>query len=111
MATKMTAAQKNTAIKENAVALTVLPEDAIQVGDFSYAIPVTVDGELRYAVVTYTAKNNKDTKTTEAFNPERARADWLADKEIKAQAAAEKAAEKERKAAARAAKKSKTDAE
>ena len=104
----MTAAQKNTAIKENAVAATVLPEGAIQVGDYAYAIPTTVDGELRYAVVTYTAKNNNATKTADAFDPEQARADWLAEKELKAQAAAEKAAEKERKAAARAAKKSKT---
>lgn len=104
----MTAAQKNTAIKENAVAATVLPEGAIQVGDFSYAIPTTVDGELRYAVVTYIAKNNKATKTADAFDPEQARANWLAAKELKAQVAA---AEKERKAAARAAKKSKTDVE
>lgn len=104
----MTAAQKNTAIKENAVAMTVLPEGAIQVGDYSYAIPTTVDGELRWAVATYTAKNNKATKTAEAFDPEAVRAAWLADKELKTQAAAEKAAEKERKAAARAAKKSKT---
>ena len=107
----MTAAQKNTAIKENAVAATVLPEGAIQVGDFSYAIPTTVDGELRYAVATFTAKNNKATKTADAFDPEAARAEWLADKEIKGKAVAEKAAEKERKAAACAAKKSKTDAE
>lgn len=108
MMANMTAAQKNTAIKENAVAATVLPEGAIQVGDYAYAIPTTVDGELRYAVATFTAKNNKATKTAEAFDPEAARAEWLADKEIKEKAAAEKAAEKERKAAARAAKKSKT---
>lgn len=101
----MTAAQKNTAIKENAVAATVLPEGTIQVGDYAYAIPTEVDGELRYAVVTYTAKNNKATKTADAFDPEQARADWLAEKELKAQVAAEKAAEKERKGAA---KKSKT---
>lgn len=107
----MTAAQKNTAIKENAVAMTALPEGTIQVGDYAYAIPTEVDGELRYAVVTYTAKNNKATKTADAFDPEAARAEWLADKEIKEKVAAEKAAEKERKAAARAAKKSKTDAE
>ena len=107
----MTAAQKNTAIKENAVAMTVLPEDTIQVGDYAFAIPTEVDGELRYAVATFTAKNNKATKTTDAFDPEQARADWLTEKELKAQAAAEKAAEKERKAAARAAKRSKTNAE
>lgn len=107
----MTAAQKNTAIKENAVAMTTLPEGTIQVGDYAYAISTEVDGELRYAVVTYTAKNNKATKTADAFDPEAARAEWLTNKEIKEKAAAEKAAEKERKAAARAAKKSKTDAE
>ena len=70
----MTAAQKNTAIKENAVAMTTLPEGTIQVGDYAYAIPTEVDGELRYAVVTYTAKNNKATKTADAFDPEAARA-------------------------------------
>lgn len=107
----MTAAQKNTAIKENAVAMIVLPDGTIQVGDYAYAIPTTVDNELRYAVITFTAKNNKATKTTDAFDPEQAHADWLAEKELKAQTAAEKAAEKERKAAARAAKKSKTSAE
>lgn len=104
----MTAAQKNTTIKENAVAMTVLPEGTIQVGDYAFAIPTEVDGELRYAVATFTAKNNKTTKTAAAFNPELARAEWLAEKELNAQAAAEKAAKKERKAAARAAKKSKT---
>ena len=36
----MTAAQKNTAIKENAVAMTTLPEGTIQVGDYAYAIPL-----------------------------------------------------------------------
>ena len=107
----MTTAQKNTAIKENAVAMTVLPEGTIQVGDYAFAIPTEVDGELRYAVATFTAKNNKATKTADAFDPEQARANWLAEKELKAQIAAEKAAEKERKAAARAAKESKTDAE
>ena len=107
----MTAAQKNTAIKENAVAMTILPKGTIQVGDYAYAIPTEVDGELRYAVATFTAKNNKATKTADAFDPDAVRAEWLADKEIKEKAAAEKAAEKERKAAARAAKKSKTDVE
>lgn len=107
----MTAAQKNTAIKENAVAMTVLPEGTIQVGAYSYAIPTEVDGELRYAVITYTAKNNKPTATAAAFDPEAVRAKWLEEEAEKEQAAAEKAAEKERKAAARAAKKSKATAE
>lgn len=107
----MTSAQKNTAIKDNAVAMTVLPEGTIQVGDYAYAIPTNVDGELRYAVITYTAKNNKATKTADAFDPDVVREQWLAEKEIKEKNAAEKLAEKERKVAARAAKKSKTDAE
>lgn len=104
----MTSAQKNTMIKEKAISAMTFPEGIIQVGDYSFAIPVEVEGELRYAVATFTAKNNKATKTADAFDPEQARADWLAEKELKAQVAAEKAAEKERKAAARAAKKSKT---
>lgn len=108
---KMTAAQKNATIKENAVAATTLPDGAIQIGDYSYAVPTTVDGELRYAVMTYTAKNNKPTATAEAFDPEAVRSVWLAEKELKEQAVAEKAAEKERKAAARASKKSKSSEE
>lgn len=101
----MTTAQKNAAIKSNAVGAIVLPENAIQVGDYTYAIPVTVDGELRYAEITVTAKNNKDTKTTVAYDPEDKRAEWLADKDEKAKEAERKAAEKAEKLAKKAASK------
>lgn len=101
----MTAAQKNAAIKSNAVGAVTLPENAIQVGDYTYAIPVTVDGEMRYAEVAFTAKNNKDTKTTLAYDPEAKRDEWLADKDEKAKEAERKAAEKAEKLAKKAASK------
>ena len=94
----MTAAQKNALIKEKALQSITLPEGTIQVGDNVFAIPVEVEGEVRYATITFTAKNNKATKTSPAFDPEEVRADWLADKELKEKVAAEKLAEKERKA-------------
>ena len=103
----MTSIEKNTAIKatvleavKNGSAL----NDAIQVGDFSFAIPVTVDGEDRYAVLDLTAKNNKDTKTTSAFNASDANAAWLAAKAESAAKAAQKKAEKDAKASKGAAK-------
>ena len=99
---KMTAAQKNTAIKDNAVKAVVIPDNAIQVGDYTYAIPIMVDGEERYAEIAFTAKNNKATKTTVAYDPEEKRQEWLDDKDMKAKAAEAKAAEK----AAKLAKKS-----
>lgn len=93
----MTSAQKNIAIKESVIGMITIPTDAIQIGDYSYAIPTQVEGEIRYGVITCTAKNNRDTKTTGAFNPELVRIDWLAEKELKAKVAAEKAEEKKRK--------------
>lgn len=107
----MTNGQKNTTIKENAIAATILPENAIQIEDYSFAIPTEVDGEVRYAVVSFTAKNNKNTQISEAFDPEKAREKWLEEKKVKEQKAAEKIVEKERKAAMREAKKNKNTEE
>lgn len=108
---KMTVAEKNTLIKTQAVNATILPEGTIQIDDFSYAIPVTVEGEERYAVVTFVAKNNKATKTSEAFTPESAIAKWEEDKRIAEAKAAERLAEKERKAKLRAERQSKAKVE
>lgn len=101
--TTMTTAQKNEMVKNQAMAAIALPEGAIQIGDYSYAIPVEVAGEPRYAKFVLTACNNKDTKTTDAFDPEVVRQEWLDDKAFKAKKAEQAAADK----AARAAKKSK----
>lgn len=68
--------------------------DAIQFDDASWAIPVGVDGMTVYAEVSVKTKAWKDTKTAPAFNPETAIAKWEAEKEERAQKAAEKAAAK-----------------
>lgn len=95
----MNTAEKNLAVKATALMLTTLPQGAIQIDDFSFAIPVTVEGESRYSVVTFTAKNNKDTKTTLAFNPDVARAEWAERKAESERKAQEKAELKEKKIA------------
>ena len=57
----MTTAQKNAKVKSNIIEtlLSNLPEGSIQVGSAEFAIPTTVEGELRYAELKVTAKNNK----------------------------------------------------
>lgn len=93
-------AQKNKAIKDYTVGglVSFLEEaGAVQIGDYSYAIPQTVEGEQRYSEVKITSKNNKDTKTTFAFNPAEVRAAWLAEKKSKEDIATAAKALKERK--------------
>lgn len=87
----LTTAQKNELVKSIAMSLITLPEGTIQFGDFSQSIPVTVDGEQRFAKLVITAGSNKDTKTTKAFDPEQAREVWLSDKSFKVHQAEEKA--------------------
>lgn len=108
---KMTKAQADNIVKTNALEMLNIPEGAIQIDNFAYAIPVTVNDEARYAVLTLTAKNNKDTKTAPAFDPQEAREAWqarLAEAEEKRRAKAE---EKARREAERAAKKAAKTAE
>lgn len=98
MATTMTTAAKNAAIKANVIEtlLSNLPEGSVQVGEAEFAIPTMVDGELRYAEIKVTAKNNKATKVSPAYDPEAKRAEWLeilAERDLKAK---EKAAAKEK---------------
>ena len=104
----MTAAQKNEKIKELALNSMHLG-NAIEFGSFAYAIPVEVDGEVRYAKVTITAASNKDTKTTKAFDPEAAREAYLVEKSEKEENAAKAAAERERKKAEKSKKSKKTE--
>lgn len=94
----MNTTQKNLFIKETAVSLVSIPENAIQIADFSYAIPVEVEGEPRFAVIAFSAKNNKDTKTTKAFDPYAVRAKWIKDAEEKAAQKAENERNKKEKA-------------
>lgn len=94
MATTMTTAAKNAAIKANVIEslLSNLPEGSVQVGDAEFAIPTMVDGELRYAEIKVTAKNNKATKVSPAYDPQAKRAEWLeilAERDLKAKEKAE----------------------
>jgi len=90
----MTTAAKNAAIKANVIEslLSNLPEGSVQVGDAEFAIPTMVDGELRYAEIKVTAKNNKATKVSPAYDPQAKRAEWLeilAERDLKAKEKAE----------------------
>ena len=62
----------------------------IQYGDHSIAIPVEVEGVTRYAKVVVVCGQLKDTKTSLAFDPYDAQAEWEADKEFKAKVKADK---------------------
>ena len=95
--------EANAAVKELAVGTLVL-YDATQIDDYTYAIPVEVKGELRYAKVTVTAALAKATKTHAAFDLNTAVEAYqlkVAERNAKAEASAKAKAEKE---AARAAK-------
>ena len=107
MATTMTTAAKNAAIKANVIEnlLSNLPEGSVQVGDAEFAIPTMVDGELRYAEIKVTAKNNKATKVSPAYDPQAKRAEWivmLAERDLKAKEKAEAKAKAVEKSKAKA---------
>lgn len=98
----MTATEKNARIREDA--LSVLREalasvDAIQVADYKFAIPVTVDGEERYCEMSLVAKNNKATANSDAYDPLFLSDDWYMQKEQKAKIKEEKAKAKAAKTA------------
>ena len=98
----MTTAEKNTAIRNAALSLLgTMPEGTVEVKPgFLYAIPVEVDGEQRWATIEVKAKNNKATKTADAFDPFALQAEYAAEAEVKAKAKAEKAEAKAKKAEA-----------
>ena len=52
-------------------------------GDYEIAVPVTVDGEERWAKISVVCGQLKDTKTSKAFDPFVAADEWQAEKEIK----------------------------
>ena len=98
----MTTAQKNAKVKSNIIEtlLSNLPEGSIQVGSAEFAIPTTVEGELRYAEIKV-----KATKVSPAYDPQVKREDWLAEMGERERKAQEKAEAKAKKIAADKAKK------
>ena len=109
---KLTVAQKNEMIKNAVVSQVGFLENfdnVEQVGDFTFAFSCPVDGEERWAEVNIVAKNNKDTATSNAYNPFEKAQEWKEEKEIKAKETADKKkAEKISKSKAKA-KKTETD--
>jgi hypothetical protein len=108
---KMNVPQTNAYIKEQAIAAInaagLEGAGAVQIDDFSYAVPVDVAGVLQYAKVEITAANRKGTTRTAPFSTEAAIAKWEAKKAEQREKAEKKAADK---AAAEAKKASKAKA-
>ncbi len=99
---KVTMAQMKEMAKVAAVAGFAVPESAEQVGTFTYAVPVEVEGQEVWVETTFTAKNWYDTKTSKAYDPFEKQAEWkaeMAEREAKAEAKAKEKAEKEAKKA------------
>lgn len=69
-----------------AVEKTNISEIATQIGDASFIVPVKVEGVTRYVEFKATVKNNKDTKTVKAFDPDEAVASYNAELEARAEA-------------------------
>lgn len=75
-------------------------EKGEQYGDFEIAVPVEIEGEGEFwAKVSVVCGQIKDSKSSKAFDPFVAKADWEADKEYKAKLAEEKAKAKAEKIA------------
>lgn len=99
----MNTVQTQTFVKKNAVKSLNLT-NATQIDDYTYAIPVEVEGKTRYAKLVVTCTNNKDTKTTAAFDLNAAIAEYKDKCDERAKREAEKAAAKAAKEAKRASK-------
>ena len=101
---KVTMAQMKEMAKAAAVAGFAVPESAEQVGSFTYAVPVEVEGQEVWVEATFTAKNWYDTKTSQAYDPFVKQTEWkaeMAEREAKTEARAKAKAEKEAKKAAK----------
>jgi len=62
---------------KNEVIANCIPENAVQIGNYEYAVPTQgADGLVHYVGITFAAKNTKDTKTTKAFDPDVAVEKW-----------------------------------
>ena len=96
----MTSTQINEFVKQTVAERIDIADIGTQIDKFTWAVPVEVEGETRYAKVTVTAALAKATKTNPAFDLETA-VQAFADAEAERKA---KEAEKAAKAAAKAAK-------
>ena len=93
MANGMKVAEIQAKVKEtvfNEIAK-LFAENGEQFGDFDIAVPVTVEDVERWAKISVVCGQLKDTKTSKAFDPFVAKAEWEADKEYKAKLAESKA--------------------
>ena len=63
----MNTREKNAFIESVAITALSLAERGTQIGPATYVLPVDVEGVTRYAKVTVSACNDKDTKTTKGF--------------------------------------------
>lgn len=94
----MNSREKDTMVKTlavEAIADALDVADSTKIDDFVYVVPVSVEGEDRFAKITVTSCLAKDTKTNKAFNLEDAiqkYADKVKNREAAAEAAAKKAA-------------------
>jgi len=96
----MNSIQKKTTAKEKVIEMLVALhafDDAVQIGNYSFAIPVQVEDEKFFVECSFVTKNNKATKTSPAFDPEVAQNKWLDAKEEADRIAAEKAEAKAKK--------------
>ena len=105
---KMNAPQLNAFVKKQAVAALSDNLDtahAVQTGDFSFDLPIEVDGATYYVRVDFTARNMKGTTRTAPFDLERTIEEWQTEKARKLADAEKKAADKAAEKAAAEAKK------
>jgi hypothetical protein len=93
---KMNATEMNAYVKTNAAERVLNLDNATQIDDFTWAVPVETEDGTRYAKISITAALAKATKTNPAFDLEtavQAFEDKKREREIKAaEAAAKKAA-------------------
>jgi len=84
------------ALAVNAISNDLNAANATQIGDYTYVIPVTVEGEDRYAKIVISSCLAKDTKTHKAFDLNSAVLAYKNEKAERAEKAAVKKKEKEK---------------
>lgn len=97
----MNSREKDTMVKAlavEAIADALNVADSTRIDDFVYVVPVSVEGEDRFAKITVTSCLAKDTKTNKAFNLEDAIQKYADKVKNREAAAAEAAAKKAAKA-------------
>ena len=91
--TKMKATEIQAKVKKDGMSILQDVLDAVsavQIGDFEYAIPVKVEGEIRWARLKMTCGQLADTVKLPKFDPFSAYDEWQADLEYKATVKASK---------------------